>query len=336
MTSHAVRAPLLLAFAFALATRTAGAQASGVATELFTAGRDLMRQGDYAAACPKLAESARLDAKVGTLARLAECEEKLGHMVDARGDWQKAVNLASSEHDDRLVHVQQEFVRVDHLVPKVVFQTTGAAPPALSVTIDALTVGEGSTGVPLPVDVGKHLLGASAPGRISWSTTIEARAGGVVTVTIPPLAVESAAPPPPVAPLPPAPVGPPHTTDQSSSILRPAGLVTAGVGLAGVGVGAVFGILAKSKLNTSNAIGCDANNVCSTGGSPSAFETRNQARTFGDVSTATFIVGGLLAAAGVTLFLLAPRSEARPTAGSVTASPVVDANGGGVLVRGAF
>ena len=43
-----------------------------MATELFNAGRDLMTAGNFAAACPKLAESARLDVKVGTLGKLAE------------------------------------------------------------------------------------------------------------------------------------------------------------------------------------------------------------------------------------------------------------------------
>src|SRR5687767_9143297 len=48
---------------------------AAAATQLFQEGRDLLKQGKHAAACAKLAESQRLDARVGTLLNLADCEE---------------------------------------------------------------------------------------------------------------------------------------------------------------------------------------------------------------------------------------------------------------------
>lgn len=89
-----------------------------LATELFNAGRDLMKDANYAAACPKLGESARLDPKVGTLARLAECEEGLGHVAVARSRWQQALNLAKTSGDPRTAHVEGELLRIDRVVPK--------------------------------------------------------------------------------------------------------------------------------------------------------------------------------------------------------------------------
>ena len=38
---------------------------AALATELFNTGRDLMKDGQFVAACPKLSESVRLDPKVG-------------------------------------------------------------------------------------------------------------------------------------------------------------------------------------------------------------------------------------------------------------------------------
>src|SRR5207248_8067153 len=93
----------LAAFTFAVVAR-AQSNDAGIASQLFDAGRDLMKRGDYASACPKLFESARLEPRVGTLARLAECEEKIGHLAAARGHWKDTVELARAQKDDRATH----------------------------------------------------------------------------------------------------------------------------------------------------------------------------------------------------------------------------------------
>jgi hypothetical protein len=46
------------------------------ASALFTEARTLIKTGDYVSACPKLAESMRLDPARGTLMNLADCEAK--------------------------------------------------------------------------------------------------------------------------------------------------------------------------------------------------------------------------------------------------------------------
>src|SRR5271155_139017 len=74
--------------------------ASAQAAELFEQGRALIARQDYRAACPKFAESDRLEPKVGTRLNLADCEEHLGQIVAARGHWQDAANLAHSLSDE--------------------------------------------------------------------------------------------------------------------------------------------------------------------------------------------------------------------------------------------
>jgi hypothetical protein len=303
-----------------------------VATELFNAGRDLMKAGNYVEACPKLASSARLDAKVGTLARLAECEEKVGQMVNARAHWEQAVNLARSEQDARLDHAASELARVDKLVPKIDVVWHGPVPAGCTLLIDSLDVGTASFGLALPVDAGSHTVVVTAPGKKPWTTTIQTKeSGGLTTLDVPALSDGAAGPAVVLAP--PSP-GPPPTEAATPPArrgwtpMRIAGFVTADVGAVALVLGATFGVLTKVKLDDSNQGGCGANNSCNAAG----FALRNDARTFGDVSTGLFIAGGLLAATGVTLFVVGsrPKEASEGTRAALSVGPE------SVVVRGSF
>jgi hypothetical protein len=88
--------------------------------------------------------------------------------------------------------------------------------------------------------------------------------------------------------------------------LRMLGWVGVGVGAAGVGVGAVSGLLALGKKPP----GCQ--------GSHCQISEEGRVSTYNrllDVSTVGFIVGGVVAATGITLLLIAPKQASQPAVG---------------------
>ena len=112
--------------------------------------------------------------------------------------------------------------------------------------------------------------------------------------------------------------------------MRIAGLTVAGVGAAGVVVGAIFGGLAIGKKNDASPNCLPDFSRCNTTGKAAV----DDAMTMANVSTVAFIAGGVLAAAGLTIFFLAPKSHTEAASLSVR----VGSAGGplGLTLGGAF
>lgn len=88
--------------------------------------------------------------------------------------------------------------------------------------------------------------------------------------------------------------------ERNTHSLRYLGYGLAGAGVVGLGIGAFFGLSAIQKKNDAN---CSADGFCDPG-------TRGDALDAARVSTIAFIAGGVLAAGGVALIILAPSSRA--------------------------
>jgi hypothetical protein len=319
------------AIALLSAASPAAADDQAVATELFNAGRDLMRQGDFAAACPKLAESVRLEPTVGALAKLAFCEEHERRLVSARARWEQALNLARSAHDAREGEAAREFARVDASVPKLLLHARVAPPPSATIQVDDLRLGLASLGVPLAVAPGPHAIEVSAPGKMSWSTTAEGGSkGGTIAIEIPPL--EDAPAPPSVDIAPPMPAPPLSSAERAHAAAAPrplgpwreAGLGVAAAGGVVLGIGAVLGIVAIEQKFGAQCAGTS----CPSDASARQLEG---AQSSANRSTEAFVVGGILAAGGLSLWLLGPRAS-EPSAPQIEARAGV----GALSVRGRF
>jgi len=112
---------------------------------------------------------------------------------------------------------------------------------------------------------------------------------------------------------------------------RTAGLVTGLLGLAGIGVGIGFGVVAIGKAGEAHAAGC-MNNSCPDAASA---EKDRSAFTSGTVSTVTLVLGGALAVVGITLVIIAPKKAAKKaTRASLQLTPSVGPNSVGLGFSG--
>jgi hypothetical protein len=319
----------------------AHAQDAAGAEALFQKGHQLFEQKKYAEACPKFAESYRLDPVTGSLLALAACHEEEGKLASA---WAEYVDVAARARregkNDRADAAQQ---RAAMLEPKLARITVALGQGAdsvsgLQVKRDGIVIGSGTFGTALPVDRGEHTIEAAAPGRQPFSKRVTIADGRSEVVAIPILAESGKAETPVTpAPAPAPPAAAEADTSSGGSPLRTAGLIAGGVGIVVIGVGAYFGISAISKNNDSNANGCDAtSNVCT---SATGKGLRNDAVSAGNVSTALVVVGGLLTAGGVVMFLVGGNSgkgDSAPAKPAVAAAPVVGPGSAGLALSGRF
>ena len=300
---HAASRVAACALSLGLASAIASPAAAGdevdqaAATELFNAGRDMMKRGEYGAACPKLAESVRLQPTVGALAKLGECEEHEHRLVTAYARWQQALNLARGTGDERVGDVERELARLDAIVPKVRVVAQGPLPEGTTIRVDAVELGPAGVGVPLPVEAGPHSVQASEPRKVTWSTTVQTAADGATTTVTIPVLEDAPAPAPPPTPAPPAPPLAAPAPAAPPSPWPAVGLAAAGVGLASVAVGSVLGVEAMHQRDEA---GCPGN-VCP---GYDAADTLRSAKSAANWSTALFIAGGALVGGGISVWWL--------------------------------
>lgn len=333
-----LRGPGCLAITVALASMVASgparaqaaegdgaAEAKATAEVLFHEGRALLGQNKLAEACPKLKESLRLDTGLGTMLYLAECWERSGRTASAWAQFREAQAVASRTRDPR---EKMARARADKLEPKLariaVVVPAGADLPDLVITRDGAPLGRASWGIDAPVDSGKHVLRAVAPGHLPWEATVDVTEPGArERVVVPPLADEPKAS---VAVVPRTDAGEANVSRSAAAAAGTAarapdasaarGLPTprilalgvAGVGVIGVGLGAFFGLRASSTLGDADAR-CD-DRFCTADG----LSLRDEAKSQAMVSTIAFAAGGVALAGAAALWFTASTSTSAPRA----------------------
>lgn len=312
----------------------AGADSStgAVAQALYDQAKKLMSAGNFAEACPKLQESQRLDPGGGTILLLARCHAKEGRNATAWVEYQEALRTAVRDNrKERERIARDEGALLEPKLSKLVIEVTRSElAPGTVIRRDGIEVGAAEWSLPVAVNPGPHEVVVTAPGRLTWSKTLDVgRERAVVTVKVQPLAMATAQAATPPAP-PSAPTTPAASVIEDPGIdergrgtgLRIGGAVAGGAGVVLLGVGSVFALKAKSLNDRSNSSGGCVGNACPQDG----YEVRHEAES--KARTATVLVGlGAAAMAGAAiLWLIAPRGS----------SVSVGMTTGELLVRGAW
>jgi hypothetical protein len=218
-----------------------------------------MKSGDYATACPNLAESQRLDPSPGTLLNLAICEERLGNLATAWAKYQELVDTIP-KGDSRVAIARKVIADLEPKLPRL--RITIAGTPANStVTLDGVELRAASLGTYIPIDPGAHVVTVSTPGRetsekpirieVAERMDVELSAGesSPVPSAAPQKAYESP-PTPDIARRPSPPPRHPHHSEDASR-LRTASYIAGGVGVAGF---VAAGVLAAAGLQEKETI----------------------------------------------------------------------------------
>ena len=133
----------------------------------------------------------------------------------------------------------------------------------------------------------------------------------------------------------PKPAEAPPADDDAGKGMKVAGGVTLGLGAVGLGLGIGFGLAAKGKLDSAKTV-CDTaggGTVCKT---QQGIDDMKSASSAATVSTATFIAGGVLAATGIVLLIVAPKSAAKAATTGFSITPVVGPSQAGLGLSGVF
>jgi hypothetical protein len=302
----------------------AQASSSDQARDELKKGYELKKAGHCDEALVHLQESVRLDPEIKALANLAECEGELGKLVIARTHWRSVQQLAAVGANAAIeADAQKHVADLDARVATVTVHVGVDAPDGTQVMLDDAVLASADLAGPIPLDPGKHVLVARAAGREPGTVSLEVAEGQKKEIVMRPGAAGSdlaaAANPASLSATQAAPEQPaPPSAQESSSPWKTIGLVTAGAGVVGLGVGTVFGLKAMSDKSSAACVGT----TCPNAGAASELAS---AQSAGTTSTIFFVAGGVLAAAGATMWFLAP--------GGVQVSPAVGLNGAGATLR---
>lgn len=340
-----------------LGVASAHAQGANVAAAeaLFRDGKERMAAKDFARACPKLADSFRLDPATGTLLALALCHEREGKLASAWAEYAEAA--ARSKRESRADREKAAQDKVAGLEPKLSQLTIALAPgiaeTGIEVTRNGAAVGTGTLGSAVPVDGGSYAIEATAPRKKPWRGKVNvATSGDKQTLTIPRLEEDpiaaidpkarklpairpgdtSGVPAAPVV-APAAPAAKEAPPAESSHHFGWVETTFVAAGVVGLGIGTVFMLQAIGK-NEQSESGCDANNLCT----PQATQDRLDARQYGQIATVSYIAGGALVATGVAIYLIGGANQANTerSSASLQAAPLPVNGGFGGALRGTF
>ena len=292
----------------------------------FQQGLALETAGDWAGALDLFQQVAQVKLTPQVRFHVGLCEEHLGRLSAALGDYE----LAAHEADEaKVAEVSAQVAsRRDELRARIPQLTIarGRGGEYATVSLDGVTLGSSSIGLKLPVDPGPHSVEARAPGYQPFRASIDLaeRDSKKIEVTLEPV------PTPQVGSDPTAPSGPSGAIDTGSPSTSPLPYIVGGAGVASLAAGGVFFLLRQSAIHSlDDQCTLPPGRTCPE----SAQSTFDHGRTYNALMNVTLGVGVVGVGVGTALWLTRPKS---PSSATLAIAPGTQGASLGATLAGFF
>lgn len=299
---HSLAFAVLAAFTFAVSPSFAQTGSSERAAALFEEGRKAAEAGDYTTAREKLTESQRVEPAVGTLMNLADVEGHEGRLLEALARWNEAMALAQKTNDVRVEFIQGKIDRLQPRIPSLTIEVAGGLPEGTRISRNGDEVPLDTVGTAVQVNPGRYVITAKAPGRPEQRAEVFLEEGQreVARLTF-------------------REAGPPEVAASNKIPERKAAApdhtlayVLGGVGVAGVVVGAVTGLMLRSKQSTIDEHCDSSTKACDDQAGPDAAES---AKGLVPINVVAWTVGIVGLGSGTIVYLSGRSAREESVAG---------------------
>ena len=288
------------------------------AREQFSQALALQTGGDWAGALTLLKEVAAVKSTPQVRFNIALCEERLGRLVSALGDYELAATDAQAENADQVrEEVDARLGALKARVPRVTV-SRGLGADAATISLDGVALGDSVLNAPLPVDPGPHVVEATAAGYLPFKQSFRMAEQQATTIQVklePTVPEDLVQPPPPVV---------------RQDNMRTAGYVVGGAGLASlIASGAMFYLRHTSIHDLDKQCGADRMSC-----PDSARNTVDRGKLYTTLGDVTLAVGAVGLGVGAVLVVAGSHSAEKASLGF--APGAAGANVGGASLVGRF
>lgn len=284
---------------------------------LFKRGKQQLADKKYAEACATFEEVDKLEPGIGAKLNVARCYEEWEKLAVAYRWYDDAQRMAVDTKDKRVAKIKELIDALDSDVPRLTIKLPAKIDPgAAKVLLDGKAFTE--LGTELRVDPGQHVIDYQS-GTTAKKKTVNLERGASTEVE---LVFDAGAtmvgqkPPP---------------AKEPTNTRKVLGLASTGTGVIALGVAGVLTLTAKSKYNAALDDHCmGETNLCDAEGLSATKNARKRANH----ATIVSIVGGVAIAAGVVLYVTAPKKT--NTEKRAYLAPSVSSDSAAVIFGGHF
>jgi hypothetical protein len=325
-------ASLIVAGSLSLGSQARAQQHSAAdvaqARVLFNEGTTLRDKGNLAGALEKLRTAHSISATPITGLELGRTYQALGKLVEAREAYLGVARIpVAPQETPRSTAARTNAAKLAEemrgRIPKLTVKITGAPIDSVTVTIDGTSVPSDAVSSARLVNPGTHEVvatpaaGARATTRIELKENDQREIELTVTPAAPAATPTASSPAPGIS----SPSDASAATDvRTDPAPRFPVLIYGGFGLAaaGVVVGSVTGLIAKSKKSSLDE---QCRNTLTCPRSAGVDDDLSTGRTMGNVATVSFVVAGAGAAVGVIALIVGHKDASGPSASTAWVTP---------------